>query len=196
MSAANLLGANSLSAVLAVTLTPVSPVSLCFFWVISNRLMQMLLLTPTLLTFSLVMCVCDITSDGPARRFKALQKCCNTSASAFYFLFLSAILSQPSAPYRPVEHLFLSFSFPFLFFVYKCWAFMMNLSKWMSWRKRNFFRRKLKHPNTEIGKLMQRVPRRDSDYLLLLQPVSEGCSYPRTVHYLVCLFQKQLHLTS
>lgn len=151
--------------------------------------MQMLLLSPTLLTFSLVMCVCDITSDGPSRQLKALQKCCDTSASAFYFLFLSDILSQPSAPYRPL-------SFPFLFFVHKCWAFMMNLSKWMSWRKRNFFRRKLKHPNTEMGKLMQRVPRRDLYYLLLSQPVSEGCSYPRTVHSLVCLFQNQLNLAS
>lgn len=74
----------------------------------------MLLLSPTLLTFSLVMCVCDITSDGSTRRLKALQKCCDTSASAFYFLFLSLPFSHSHQHH--IVPLSIGFClFPFLF---------------------------------------------------------------------------------
>lgn len=76
--------------------------------------MQMLLLSPTLLTFSLVMCVCYITSDGSTRRLKALQKCCNTSASAFYFLFLSLPFSH-SHQHHIVPLSICCCLFPFLF---------------------------------------------------------------------------------
>lgn len=126
------------------------------------------------------MSVCDITSDGPARRPQ--------SAATPLLPPSTSCISLPFSHSHQPHTFLLSICFclfPFVFFfsfVYKCSVFMMNLSKWMSWRKRNFFGRKLKPPNTEMGKWIQRVLRRDSYYLLILQPVSEG-SYHRTVDY-------------
>lgn len=159
--------------VLAVTLTPGSPIRLRLTLLLSHTHTRRRTLLSSVWSCLFVLSLLTNELGGSKR-----NKCCDTSASAFSFLFHSVILSQLLIPYRPVGHLF--FSLFLLFCVYKYLFSIMNLSKWMLWGKSNFFRRKVKRPNTETGKWLWRVPTGDLCYPLRWRLVSEACTYRKT----------------
>lgn len=92
-----------------------------------------------------------------------IDECCHTSTSSFSFFLVLSLTHSPTTNAAATTLSSCSGLLVFLFlflhcvcvYICKVCIAVMNLGKWMSWRKRNFFRRKGKHESSlDLGKLV------------------------------------------